>query len=81
MSEKLCNIVPIAFNKKFNMLQLTGDFMFQKSSVLPAARSSNIEAIIVPSSHIVLVVPDLLFLFGVICFCHQFAGGCDWVHS
>lgn len=55
MFEKLCNIAPIAFNKKFNMLQLTGDFMFQKSSVLPAARSSNIEAIIVPSSHIVLL--------------------------
>lgn len=51
-SVELCNIVAIAFNKKFNMLQLTGDIMFQISPWLPSAHSSNIAAIIVPSSHI-----------------------------
>lgn len=53
-SVELCSIVAIAFNKKFNMLQLTGDIMFQISPWLPSAHSSNIAAIIVPSSHIVL---------------------------
>lgn len=49
-SVELCDIVVIAFNKKFNMLELTGDIMFQISPRLPSAHSSNIAAVIVPSS-------------------------------
>lgn len=48
----------IASNKKFNMLQLTGDIMFQISPWLPSAHSSNIAAIIVPSSHRLLLAPS-----------------------
>lgn len=80
-SVELCNIVAIAFNKKFNMLQLTGDIMFQISPRLPSAHSSNIAAIIVPSSRIVLLDSQSSFY----CF---FLGSfvpavirCDWARS
>lgn len=59
---ELCNIVAIAFNKKFNMLQITGDIMFQISPWLPSAHSSNIAAIIVPSPHIFLLGSQSSFI-------------------
>lgn len=71
-SVELYNIVAIASNKKFNMLQPTGDIMFQISPWLLSAHSNNIAAITGPSSHRVLLCSPssfiVLFLRG--------AGGC-----
>lgn len=70
---ELCNIVAVAFNKKFNMLRLTGDVMFQISPWLPSAHSSNIAAIIEPSSHTVLLGSRSSFI--------GFLVRCDWARS
>lgn len=70
-SEKLCNIVAIPSNKKFNMLELTGDIMLHTSLPPPAARSSNKAAITAPSSLLGPPGPWPLFIVFVGVVCHR----------